>query len=133
MDPVEPVKQSAHPIIYWRTAAFVLSVLIFLGVVFYSWDRDNISGKSIYTGCILQNNQVIEQQSSRPAYLILVQEVLRNADEHNRSGVRRQFFNASERLRPIRLIDCKKVADDPDALKAKQLPVDNTGRVIASD
>ena len=131
MDPVDPVSHPPHPIIYWRTAAFILSILILVGVVFYSWDRNHISEKSIYTGCVLQNNQVIEAQTSRPAYLILVREVLENADKQGRPEVRKEFDEQSKKLLRINLADCKKVAEDPDSLKVEQLPVDSSGRVIA--
>lgn len=133
MDPVAPVKRnSAHPIIYWRTAAFVLSVLILVGVIFYVWDRDNISQKSIRTACVLQNNQIIQSQSGRPAYLILVREVLRNADQDGRPYVRLNFDKKSEKLMEINLADCDDVSEHPEALRVEQLPTDPEGRVNAT-
>lgn len=133
MDPVAPVKRnSSHPIIYWRTAAFILSILIIVGMIFYVWDRDNISQKSIRTACVLQNNQIIQSQSGRPAYLILVREVLRNADQDGRPYVRLNFDKKSQKLMEINLADCDDVSENPEALRVEQLPTDPEGRVNAT-
>ena len=133
MDPVDPLnhpdENGDHPIIYWRTAAFILAVLIFIGVGGYLWDRGHQTEKAVYTSCVLQNNQQIQAQTGRPAYLILVREVLNNADEDGRPQVRKDFNTEAKKLLGIDLANCRQVAKHPEDVKVKQLKPYPGGRV----
>lgn len=118
--PLNPKKKS-DPLLYWRTAAFVLAVFIFIAGGVYVLDRGHQTKESIYKGCVVLSNVIVEQQSGAPVYKTLVAEILRNADATGHPEVRVRVREQQRSISNINLPACKKLADDPNSIKPTSL------------
>lgn len=118
--PLNP-KVKSDPLLYWRTAAFVLAIFIFIAGGAYVIDRGRQTKESIYKGCIVLSNVIVEQQSGAPVYQTLVAEILRNADATGHPEVRLKVNQQKKAISNINLPACKKLADDPSSIKPTQL------------
>lgn len=113
----------------WRTVAFILGAFLLGTVVLVVVNRINNNSLAIEKGCILLNNVVIRSgaagQSTGPRADInrlLTSEIVDKMTpaERDRYFRLRQEVAKQAREEPL-VIDCQRVADDPDSIRAIQL------------
>lgn len=105
----------------WRLAAAILGALT-LGLSIYLIAAQVHSNKlAIEKSCVLLNNAILRSQAQATkqgsSTAILVGIILRKGTEQEVAD----FFAATEREKTVAnpiLVKCKKVADDPDQIKA---------------
>jgi hypothetical protein len=106
--------------VFWRTAFFVVSILTIAAGILIIARQTSLNREAIEKSCILQNNLVIHSQKSKTNQ-ILVAEILRNAVEHGRAYVVKQFTDESGKERIVLLVNCHKVANHPEAIHAEAI------------
>lgn len=115
----------------YRAISFALFVLVIAGT-FYLGGRliqnntqdVNTNTEGIRVGCVLLSNIIIDSQGSQRGSVILVQEILRNAEQHHRAYVKVQYLKAvagaSVAIKPP---NCKRIAEHPEDVVATPVPV----------
>lgn len=109
--------------VMWRTIGFVLSIIILFAIVLDVLDRAQKNKIAVEKSCVLLNNAIIRSGAAGGGpSRILIEEILRNAQQHHRAYVVVQYQNALKQTRQLTLVNCQEVARNPENIKADPLP-----------
>lgn len=107
---------------YQRTIGMALSFLVVAALFFYFGTRVGRNSDAILKSCILLSNKIIESRGQAGSGKVLIKEILLNAEQHGRPEVVIQYRRAVKGSKPLQLLDCERISEHPDTIKALPTP-----------